>query len=379
MFNIKTNFIMKRNYFGLVSMVSLFFLVSCENEELNNNQPISPKEKSVESELITLKSGATVELKDGKYFWMGDVMLSSAQLKQLEETGDIFIESQEIGKNEGDLLSSPATGYISVPQNINTRSTAIYPTPYNLWAMVRFTYAKSGTGTTLNSYTRSLVKEALEYWEAHTNVRFYNATDQPTIDPTYGFAYPYVNFCDGNSNASYVGRIDGRQDLTLVPYGCSVGTVIHEIGHAIGLLHEQCRYDRDNYVTVNINNVSSENRHNFDKRTSNYLCTGAFDFESIMLYSSYDFAINSSIPTMTKKDGTTFTAQRNRLSDLDKRFPNTYYLPYTARSDVYRELDDVVYDSNNNRLTEQERLQLQAQLNNGNPNPPAGGRIPNEF
>ena len=57
----------------------------------------------------------------------------------------------------------------------------------------------------------------------------------------------------------------------------------------------------------------------------------------------------------------------------------SYYLPYTARSDVYRELDDVVYDSNNNRLTEQERLQLQAQLNNGNPNPPAGGRIPNEF
>ena len=129
MFNIKTNFIMKRNYFGLVSMISLFFLVSCENEELNNNQPISSKEISVESELITLKSGATVELKDGKYFWMGDVMLSSAQLKQLEETGDIFIESQEIGKNEGDLLSSPATGYISVPQNINTRSTAIYPTP----------------------------------------------------------------------------------------------------------------------------------------------------------------------------------------------------------------------------------------------------------
>lgn len=67
------------------------------------------------------------------------------------------------------------------------------------------------------------------------------------------------------------------------------------------------------------------------------------------------------------------------MSDLDRRFPNTFYLPYTARSDVYRELDDVVYDQYNNKLTEQERLQLQAQLNNGNPNPPAGGRIPNEF
>ena len=55
------------------------------------------------------------------------------------------------------------------------------------------------------------------------------------------------------------------------------------------------------------------------------------------------------------------------------------HLPYVARSDTYRELDKVVYDGNNKRLTEQERLQLQAQLNNGNPNPPANGRIENNF
>lgn len=370
---------MRKNCLNFMGVAVLLLLASCENDELCNNTVDLVKNTSTESEIITLKSGSTVELKDGKYFWMEDVMLSDAQLKQLDKTGDIFQENQEIGHDSGTLLSSPTTGYTSVPKDVNSRSTAIYPTPYNLWAMVRFTYAKSGTGTTLNPYTKSLIREALEYWEAHTNVRFYNATDQPTVDPDYGFAYPYVNFCDGDANASYVGRIDGRQDLTLVPYGCTVGSVIHEIGHAIGLLHEQCRYDRDNYVTVNINNVSSDNRHNFEKRTSNYLCTGAFDFESIMLYSSYDFAVDPSIPTMTKKDGTTFTAQRNGLSDLDKRFPNTYYLPYTARSDVYRELDDVVYDSNNNRLTEEQRIQLQAQLNNGNPNPPAGGRIPNEF
>lgn len=200
------------------------------------------------------------------------------------------------------------------------------------------------------------------------------------MDPTYGFAYPYVNFCDGETNASYVGRIDGRQDLTLVPGGCTVGNVIHEIGHAIGLLHEQCRYDRDNYITVNIANIKPIARSNFEKRTTNYLCTGTFDFNSVMLYSSISgYEINTLIPSMTKKDGSIFSGQRDSLSTLDKRFPNTYYLPYTARSDVYRELDDVVYDSNNNRLTEQQRLDLQAQLNNGNPYPPAGGRIPNEF
>ncbi|MEG0109138.1 MAG: M12 family metallopeptidase, partial [Lachnospiraceae bacterium] len=160
----------------------------------------------------------------------------------------------------------------------------------------------------------------------------------------------------------------------------SVGVVIHEIGHAIGLLHEQCRYDRDNYINVDINNVASNNRHNFDKRTSNYHCIGSFDFYSIMLYSSFDFAINGAIPVMTRKDdNSTFNAQREKLSDLDRRFPNTYYLPYTARSDVYRELADIVYKSDNTVMSASERLQLQSQLNNGNPYPPSGGRIPNDF
>jgi len=56
---------------------------------------------------------------------------------------------------------------------------------------------------------------------------------------------------------------------------------------------------------------------------------------------------------------------------------NYFYLPYIARSDVYRELDDVVYDGNNNVLTEAQRIELQAALNNGNATPPSGGRIPN--
>ena len=64
---------------------------------------------------------------------------------------------------------------------------------------------------------------------------------------------------------------------------------------------------------------------------------------------------------MLKKDGSTFY-QNNVLSDLDRAWLNYFYLPYIARSDVYRELDDVVYDGNNNVLTEAQRLELQAAL-----------------
>ena len=75
-----------------------------------------------------------------------------------------------------------------------------------------------------------------------------------------------------------------------------------------------------------------------------------------MLYSSYDFAIDPSIPTMNKKDGSTFIGQRNGLSDGDRRFL-----------------------SNNVRLSQAQIREIQAQLNNGNPNPPANGRIENNF
>lgn len=77
--------------------------------------------------------------------------------------------------------------------------------------------------------------------------------------------------------------------------------------------------------------------------------------------------------------GWKFDYTRKTVSDQDRMWINYLYLPYVARSDTYRELDKVVYDGNNKRLTEQERLQLQAQLNNGNPNPPANGRIENNF
>ena len=53
--------------------------------------------------------------------------------------------------------------------------------------------------------------EALRHWEANTNVRFYNATGQPTRDETYNIDYPYIYFCNGTGNNSYVGRIGGKQ------------------------------------------------------------------------------------------------------------------------------------------------------------------------
>lgn len=83
------------------------------------------------------------------------------------------------------------------------------------------------------------------------------------------------------------------------------------------LEHEQCRPDRDCYINVYFENMTCTSKIQFHKfLETSATAYGKFDFESIMMYSSYAFSKNGE-PTMTKKDGTLFEAQRDHLSDGD--------------------------------------------------------------
>ena len=62
--------------------------------------------------------------------------------------------------------------------------------------------------------------------------------------------------------------------------------VLHELGHAIGFNHEQCRSDRDSYITIMKENINSDALYNFDlKDTDNRNI--AYDYSSIMHYGQY--------------------------------------------------------------------------------------------
>ena len=57
---------------------------------------------------------------------------------------------------------------------------------------------------------------------------------------------------------SYVGRLGNGQTLSLSRQGCIYhNTVQHELLHALGFKHEQCRSDRDQYIRVLLQNVQS--------------------------------------------------------------------------------------------------------------------------
>ncbi|GAB3572926.1 Dot/Icm T4SS effector LegP [Spirosoma luteolum] len=161
----------------------------------------------------------------------------------------------------------------------------------------------------LPAINQDRVKNAIAHWQANTPMRFVLRTNQAG----------YVVFRAGSGCSANVGYSGTVQYVNLAT-GCSLGNTIHEIGHTIGLYHEHTRADRNSYVTVNMNNVTSGYEINFqtyvERKIDGFDYQGGLDFNSIMLYSSYDFSANG-LPTLTKKDGSTFVAQRTALSAAD--------------------------------------------------------------
>jgi hypothetical protein len=73
---------------------------------------------------------------------------------------------------------------------------------------------------------------------------------------------------------------------------CTVGTILHEMGHVIGLWHEQNRTDRASYITVSYANVIRGSWGNFQIQTDDVQILGPYDYASVMQYPPYSFTAN---------------------------------------------------------------------------------------
>jgi hypothetical protein len=91
---------------------------------------------------------------------------------------------------------------------------------------------------------------------------------------------------------------------------CSISTLLHEMGHIIGLYHEFTRTDRDSYVTVNYNNaIKGSWTADFAINTQNQQLLTPYDYASVMQYPPYVLSRNGgpvieSIPAGIPLQGT---------------------------------------------------------------------------
>ncbi|WP_211220075.1 Dot/Icm T4SS effector Zinc-dependent metalloprotease LegP, partial [Smaragdicoccus niigatensis] len=152
------------------------------------------------------------------------------------------------------------------------------------------------------------VTDAIAHWHANTHLRFTPRSAQAD----------FVRFVPSDATRSRVGRQGGRQDIE-VSADAPTGSVIHEMGHTIGLWHEQSREDRNTFIDVRFDNIIPGEAHNFDQHITDGDDIGAYDFGSIMHYPRNAFSSNGQDTIVPRKElpPGVVMGQRNGLSAGD--------------------------------------------------------------
>lgn len=262
----------------LMSFFITIMLASCSK----NNEEIMEEAQTTSFNANNIKKGQldgqaiTYERRNGMNFFQGDIVLSDKQLA----------EDNLVNKGGASLSRWP--------------SGKIYYT----------------VASNMGSINANKITNAVNEYNNKTNTQWIPRTNQSN----------YVEFIFGSSSGydgwAHIGYIGGKQNVSL-DQNISLGSVIHEMGHTVGLYHEHCRKDRDQYVSIQWNNIQNGQAYNFDIYNSG-TDIGPFNINSVMMYWPDSYSKNGQ-PTIKRANGTTFTYNRTGFTTGDINTINTMY------------------------------------------------------
>jgi hypothetical protein len=261
-----------------MSFIIAATFVSCSK----NNEEITSEAQANASNIENFKKGQlngqeiTYERKNGLNFFQGDMVISDKQLS----------EGSELNKGGASFSRWPG-------------------------GKIYYTVASN-----MGSINANKITSAVNEYNSKTNAQWIPRTNQSN----------YVEFIFGSSSGSdgwaHIGYQGGKQNVSLDQY-ISVGSVIHEMGHSVGLYHEHTRKDRDQYVKILWNNIQDGQAYNFNIYNSG-TDIGPFNINSVMMYWPTSYSKNGQ-PTITRANNTSFTYNRTGFTTGDINTINAMY------------------------------------------------------
>ncbi|XP_035227709.1 astacin-like metalloprotease toxin 5 [Stegodyphus dumicola] len=156
-----------------------------------------------------------------------------------------------------------------------------------------------------------LLMKSMRHIEERSCIRFKQRTNEKD----------YIRIVQANGCWSFWGRLGIGEQKVSLGRGCEyLGTVVHELLHALGFIHEQNRSDRDDYLIINWQNISPQWQYAFRllKPHENRLLT-PFDYDSVMLYGETAFSIDGIKKSMEAKDGRHLPNWKSGMSASDEK------------------------------------------------------------
>jgi Astacin (Peptidase family M12A) len=253
-------------FLGLLALSLGLASTGCSKAQDELDSQVSP---------MNCVDGVCFEEKNGLAVYQGDIILGSlADLK----TGSIATKAFAIQETYG-------SGYDS------WTATPTWP-----GGLVRYQFDANVAASDRANIVAAMGRVAA----ALPTIRFVTTASMPYYGNWDDSPPPVLSIHNSaDPNACFVNQVGnhGGGHMSIVP-GVA-GCIVHELGHVLGLWHEQARTDRDQFVTINWENITPGREFQFLTQPGRAL--NPYDTDSVMHYESIAFSRNG-LPTITPRN-----------------------------------------------------------------------------